>query len=171
MALLTVLHHPDVRLRTVAQEVTVFDDMLKQTANDMLETMYQEEGIGLAATQINIHQRLLVMDVSETRDQALVCVNPQLTVLDGATIEPYKEGCLSVPDYIELVSRPNKVRIDFQNVRGEQQSQDVQDLLAICVQHECDHLDGKLFIDYLSLLKRNRITNKLKKKSKLTESA
>lgn len=171
MPLLTVLHHPDVRLRTVAQKVTVFDEQLKQTAENMLQTMYYEEGIGLAATQVNIHKRLLVMDVSVTRNQPLVCVNPKVTILDGAVIEPYKEGCLSVPDYTEIVNRPNKVRIDFQNISGEQQTQDVEDLLAICVQHEYDHLDGKLFIDYLSLLKRNRITNKLKKKSKLTENA
>ena len=171
MSALKVLQHPDPRLKTVAKEVTEFGADLKKIADDMLETMYQEEGIGLAATQVNIHKRLIVMDVSDTRDQPLVCVNPKLTVIDGAKIEPYKEGCLSVPDYTEIVNRPNNVRIDFQNVYGEQQKQEAKGLLAICVQHECDHLDGRLFIDYLSLLKRNRITNKLKKKVKLAESA
>ena len=166
MALLKVLHHPDMRLRTVAAAVESFNAALAQLADDMLETMYHEEGIGLAATQVNVHKRVLVMDVSETRDQPWVCVNPQLSVNPDATIEPYNEGCLSVPEYMELIRRPNKVTIHYQDVKGQAHSHDASGLLAICVQHESDHLEGKLFIDYLSSFKRNRITKKLKKLDK-----
>lgn len=166
MAILTILEFPDARLRTIAKPVEVFDNELKTLVNDMFETMYDAPGIGLAATQVNIHQQVIVMDLSEEKDQPLVFINPSITVLDE-TPKPYDEGCLSVPGFYETVERPQKVRIDAVDVDGKAFSMEDDGLLAVCIQHEMDHLNGKLFVDYLSNLKRNRIRNKLEKSQRL----
>lgn len=162
MALLTILEFPDPRLRTTAQPVTDFGASLHRLIDDMLATMYAAPGIGLAATQVDVHQRLLVIDVSENHDQPLVFINPQVTVLDEELGE-YDEGCLSVPGFYETVSRAQHVSVSAQDRRGKPFSLECKGLLAICVQHEIDHLDGKLFVDYLSSLKRTRIRKKLEK--------
>lgn len=166
MAILTILEFPDARLRTIAKPVEVFDNELKTLVNDMFETMYDAPGIGLAATQVNVHQQVIVMDLSEEKDQPLVFINPSITVLDE-TPKPYDEGCLSVPGFYETVERPQKVRIDAVDVGGKAFSMEDDGLLAVCIQHEMDHLNGKLFVDYLSNLKRNRIRNKLEKSQRL----
>ena len=162
MSLLPILEFPDPRLRKVAKPVTEFNDTLQKLVEDMLETMYEAPGIGLAATQINHHERVIVIDVSEDKDQPLVLINPEVTVLDEE-LGSYDEGCLSVPGFYETVERPKKVKISAKNQFGEEQDIDADELLAVCVQHEIDHLDGKLFVDYISPLKRNRIRNKLEK--------
>lgn len=162
MALLPILEFPDPRLRTVAEPVTEFNDELRQLVKDMFETMYDAPGIGLAATQINVHQRIITIDTSEEKNEPLVVINPQFEVLAGET-EKMQEGCLSVPGFYEDVVRPNKVRLTAQDENGESYTLEADDLLAVCIQHEIDHLDGKLFVDYLSPLKRNRIRSKLEK--------
>lgn len=162
MALLPILEFPDPRLRTVAEPVTEFNDELRQLVKDMFETMYDAPGIGLAATQINVHQRIITIDTSEDKDEPLVVINPQVEVLVSET-ETMQEGCLSVPGFYEDVIRPNQVRLSAQNEHGETYTIDAEGLLAVCIQHEIDHLDGKLFVDYLSPLKRNRIRSKLEK--------
>lgn len=162
MALLPILEFPDPRLRTVAEPVTEFNDELRQLVKDMFETMYDAPGIGLAATQINVHQRIITIDTSEDKDEPLVVINPQVEVLVSET-ETMQEGCLSVPGFYEDVIRPNQVRLTAQNEHGETYTIDAEGLLAVCIQHETDHLDGKLFVDYLSPLKRNRIRSKLEK--------
>lgn len=162
MALLPILEFPDPRLRTVAEPVTEFNDELRQLVKDMFETMYDAPGIGLAATQINVHQRIITIDTSEEKNEPLVVINPQFEVLSGET-EKMQEGCLSVPGFYEDVVRPNKVRLTAQDENGKSYTMEADDLLAVCIQHEIDHLDGKLFVDYLSPLKRNRIRSKLEK--------
>ncbi|GGK62375.1 peptide deformylase [Amphritea balenae] len=162
MALLPILEFPDKRLRTVAEPVTEFNDELRQLIKDMFETMYDAPGIGLAATQINVHQRIITIDTSEDKNEPLVVINPQFEVLADET-EKMQEGCLSVPGFYEDVVRPNKIRLTAQDEQGEEYSLEADDLLAVCIQHEIDHLDGKLFVDYLSPLKRNRIRSKLEK--------
>jgi len=162
MALLPILEFPDPRLRTVAEPVTEFNDELRQLVKDMFETMYDAPGIGLAATQINVHQRIITIDTSEEKNEPLVVINPQFEVLSGET-EKMQEGCLSVPGFYEDVVRPNKVRLTAQDENGKTYTMESDDLLAVCIQHEIDHLDGKLFVDYLSPLKRNRIRSKLEK--------
>ena len=152
------------RLRTVAKEVAQVDDNVRQIVKDMLETMYDENGIGLAATQVDIHQRIVVIDVSEERDEPLVLINPQIIKKDGATIS--EEGCLSVPNSYAKVDRAETVTVAALNENGEEFVLDADELLAICIQHELDHLQGKLFIDYLSPLKRQRIRKKLEKEAK-----
>ena len=164
MALLTILHFPDPRLRTVAKQVTVFDDKLAKFASDMFETMYQAPGIGLAATQVDQHIRLLVMDISENHDQPRCLINPEILKADGE--EETDEGCLSVPGFYETVKRSNHIRVRAQNVKGESFEFDAEGIEAVCIQHEMDHLMGKLFVDYLSALKRNRIRSKLLKQKK-----
>ncbi len=166
MALLNILEFPDPRLRTVAEPVTVFDGALSQLIDDMFETMYEAPGIGLAATQVDVHKRLIVIDVSEARDEPLVFINPQVEVLDAA-LDEYDEGCLSVPGFYETVQRPQHVRVTAQDRNGESFVMEPQGLLAVCIQHEIDHLDGKLFVDYLSSLKRTRIRKKLEKQHRL----
>ena len=166
MALLNILEFPDPRLRTVATPVTKFDRTLSTLVDDMFETMYAAPGIGLAATQVDVHKRLIVIDVSEDKSQPLVFINPEVTVLDEDTSE-YDEGCLSVPGFYETVVRPQHVRVIARNREGEQFTMEPQGLLAVCVQHEIDHLDGKLFVDYLSNLKRGRIRRKLEKQHRL----
>ena len=162
MAILEILEFPDPRLRTRARSVTVVDDALRALIDDMLETMYDASGIGLAATQVNTHQRLLVMDTSAERDQPRVYINPEIDVLDPELGE-YDEGCLSVPGFYETVHRPCRVRVTALDRNGERFSEELEGLAAVCLQHEIDHLDGKLFVDYLSPLKRTRIRQKLEK--------
>ena len=161
MAQLTILEFPDPRLRTRAVPVQVFDAALSRLIDAMLETMYAAPGIGLAATQVNVHQRLLVVDVSEAKNQPQVYINPQILSRDG--VEQSEEGCLSVPQVYEQVERAARVRVRAQDRHGECFERDLDGLLAVCVQHEMDHLEGKLFVDYLSSLKRERIRRKLEK--------
>ncbi len=162
MAILDILEFPDPRLRTKAKPVTEFDNALKTLVDNMLQTMYAAPGIGLAATQVNVHRRILVIDVSESRDTPMVFINPEIEVIDPAEHE-YDEGCLSVPGFYETVARPGLVMIKAQDVSSEHFSLQADGLLAVCIQHEIDHLEGKLFVDYLSPLKRQRIRKKLEK--------
>ncbi len=164
MALLNILHFPDPRLRTVAKPVEKFDDELKQFVRDMFETMYEAPGIGLAATQVDRHIRLLVMDVSEDRNQPRCLINPEIVEAEGE--EEMDEGCLSVPGFYETVRRAEKIRVRCQDENGDWTEFDAEGLEAVCIQHEMDHLEGKLFVDYLSNLKRNRIRTKLVKMQK-----
>ncbi|MEY2908508.1 MAG: hypothetical protein RLZZ602_1031 [Pseudomonadota bacterium] len=162
MALLPILEFPDPRLRTVAQPVVEVDDRIRQIIDDMFETMYDAPGIGLAATQVDIHERIIVIDVSENREQPWVFINPVLEVIDPE-LGQYDEGCLSVPGFFETVHRPRKIRVTALNRLGETFTEELDELMAICLQHEIDHLEGKLFVDYLSPLKRQRIRGKLEK--------
>ena len=162
MALLEILEFPDPRLRTKAKQVTTFDEKLSKLAEDMLETMYAAPGVGLAATQVNVHLRLLVIDVSEEKNDPQIFVNPTITPITEEKA-CHKEGCLSVPEFYEEVYRPEKVKVEAFNLKGERFEIVCEDLLAVCIQHEVDHLEGKLFVDYLSPLKRQRIRKKLEK--------
>jgi len=170
MSLLTILEYPDLRLRKRAVPVQVVDEGLRQLIDDMFETMYSAPGIGLAATQVDVHKRLLVLDISENKDQPLVFINPQIQVLDPEPLG-YEEGCLSVPGYFDLVSRPRKILVNALDRDGKPFEMEAEGLLAVCLQHEVDHLDGKLFVDYLSILKRQRIKHKLQKEQKQKASA
>ncbi|MGJ0625857.1 peptide deformylase [Xenorhabdus bovienii] len=165
MSVLQVLHYPDERLRTIAKPVEKVDAEIQSIIDDMFETMYAEEGIGLAATQVDIHQRIIVIDVSENRDQRLVLINPKLMNEVGAT--GIEEGCLSVPEQRAFVPRFEQVKIKALDYHGQPFELEADDLLAICIQHEMDHLIGKLFIDYLSPLKRQRIRQKVEKIDRL----
>lgn len=162
MAILEILEFPDPRLRTRAKPVEQVTDQHRSLIDDMFETMYAAPGIGLAATQVNVHERLLVIDLSEDRSQPLVFINPQIRVLDEELGE-YDEGCLSVPGFYETVCRPRRVEVTAMDREGASFTREVDGLLAVCLQHEIDHLDGKLFVDYLSPLKRQRIRKKLEK--------
>lgn len=162
MAKLEILEFPDPRLRTVAKPVDQVDDALRRLVDDMLETMYEASGVGLAATQVNVHKRLLVLDVSETHDQPRVFINPVITPLDDV-LERYEEGCLSVPGFHEFVERPARIRVSALDREGQSFEEEATGLLAVCLQHEIDHLDGKLFVDHISRLKRDRIRKKLEK--------
>lgn len=164
MALLNILEFPDPRLRTKAKPISEVDDRHRKLADDMLETMYDAPGIGLAATQVNVHEQLIVIDVSEDRDTPLVFINPTIEVL-GTEMRSYEEGCLSVPDFQDTVKRPAQVRVSALDLNGKPFEMEPDDLLAVCIQHEMDHLNGKLFVDYLSSLKRQRIRSKLKKRN------
>ena len=161
MALLPILEFPDPRLRTRAAPVVTFDAELGQLIDDMFETMYAAPGIGLAATQVNVHQRIIVIDVSEQKDQPLLLINPEILARDG--VELTEEGCLSVPQVFEEVERAARVRVRAHDRDGGVFEREFDGLLAVCVQHEMDHLDGKLFVDYLSSLRRERIRRKLEK--------
>jgi peptide deformylase len=164
MAVLSILEYPDPRLRERALPVTRFDEALGRFVDDMLQTMYAAPGIGLAATQVNVRQQVLVIDISEERNQPLVFINPEILSREGvATTE---EGCLSVPGVFDQVERAAKVRVRARDRHGELFEQDLEGSLAVCLQHEMDHLDGKLFVDYLSDLKRERIRKKLEKDRK-----
>ena len=165
MAILDILEFPDPRLRTTAKPVTDVDDALRSLIDDMFETMYAAPGIGLAATQVNVHKRLMVIDVSEEKNQPLVFINPEITVLDGP-VHDYDEGCLSVPGFYETVSRPENITVKALDRDGNSFEMQPEGLLAVCIQHELDHLNGKLFVDYLSPLKRKRIRSKLEKQHK-----
>jgi len=166
MAILEILEIPDARLRTVAKPVSVFDDELRQLVEDMTQTMYQAKGIGLAATQVDVHRRLLVLDVSEAQDQPRVYINPEIIELEGS--ETCEEGCLSVPGVYAEISRAEKIRIIAQNTDGSSFEENLDGMHAVCLQHEIDHLDGKLFVDYLSPLKRRMVTKKLEKQRKIS---
>ncbi|MEB3768323.1 peptide deformylase [Acinetobacter sp. MD2] len=168
MALLPILSFPDPRLRTIAQPVKEVTAEIRQLAADMFETMYDAPGIGLAATQVDQHIQLIVMDISENKDQPLVFINPKLTPLTEDT-QPYEEGCLSVPQIYDKVARPSRVKIEALNLDGEKIEIDADGLLAVCIQHEMDHLDGKLFVDYLSPLKRQRAREKVEKAARQRE--
>ncbi|MFN4327524.1 MAG: peptide deformylase [Limnobacter sp.] len=165
MALLPILKYPDPRLKTVATPVTQFDDQLVKLTKDMAETMYEAPGVGLAATQVNVHKRVIVVDVSEDKSGLIVFVNPEI-VQASPDSKSYEEGCLSVPGIYESVDRPDTVRIRAQNVKGEFFEIDCDGLLAVCIQHEIDHLNGKVFVEYLSQLKQTRIKTKLKKQER-----
>ena len=164
MPLLKILHHPDPRLRTKAAAVSTFDEALSEFARNLLTTMYAAPGIGLAATQVNVQKRVIVVDISEEKDQPHMLVNPVL--------EPYgdkikgEEGCLSVPDIYDSVERFEYVKVSAQDVHGEPLQFTADGMLSICIQHECDHLEGKLFVDYLSSLKRGRISKALRERAK-----
>ncbi len=165
MAKLNILRYPDPRLHTVAKPVAAVDDRIRRLADDMLETMYDAEGVGLAATQVDVHERVLVMDVSENRDQPLVLVNPELMAKSAEMIEG-EEGCLSVPTIYDKVMRHAKVTVQALDRDGHTYQFDAEGLLAVCVQHEMDHLQGKVFVEYLSPLKRERIKTKLVKRAR-----
>lgn len=165
MAILEVLHIPDNRLRKKAIPISDIDDSVRELASNMLETMYAENGIGLAATQVNVQKRLVVIDLSTENTDAKVLVNPE--ILSSSGNEEMQEGCLSVPDVFDTVVRPEIITVRFQNLDGETIEETVDGLYAVCIQHEIDHLNGKLFIDYLSPLKRNRIFKKFEKLEKL----
>ncbi|RLR17987.1 peptide deformylase [Sodalis-like symbiont of Bactericera trigonica] len=169
MSLLHVLHYPDERLRKVAKPVVDVNDTTRRIVDDMFETMYAEEGIGLAATQVDIHQRIMVINVSESRDQRLVLINPELLEKSGET--GIDEGCLSIPDQRGFVPRAEKVKVRALDRDGNSFELEADDLLAICIQHEMDHLVGKLFVDYLSPLKRQRIRQKMEKLARMTARA
>ena len=162
MAILEILEFPDPRLRTVAKPVEQVDDSIRTLIDDMFETMYAAPGIGLAATQVNVHKQVVVMDISENGDDPLVFINPQVEVL-GQETEPYDEGCLSVPGFYETVDRPNNIRVTALDRNGDEYILEPDGLLAVCIQHELDHLKGKLFVDYISSMKRDRIRKKLEK--------
>jgi peptide deformylase len=166
MALLNILHYPDERLRTKAAPVEVVDDALRQLIDDMFETMYEAPGIGLAATQINVHKRFMVIDVTEEKDQPLVFINPE--IIEHSGMEEGEEGCLSVPGVYEKVKRAEWIKVRATDRNGDVFEMEADGMLAICIQHEMDHLEGKLFVDYLSELKRNRIRKKLEKQSRHT---
>ena len=161
MSILSILEFPDKRLRTVAAKVNVVDNEIQTLVDDMLETMYAAKGIGLAATQVNVHKRVIVLDVSENKDAPLCLINPE--IIRQAGIEEGEEGCLSVPGFFEKVSRAEQIRVKALNRDGASFELDADDILAVCIQHEMDHLQGKLFVDYLSAFKRNRIKSKLEK--------
>lgn len=169
MALLEILHFPDPRLRTQAQPVQKIDDCIRQIVADMFETMYNAPAIGLAATQVNIHQQIMVVDVTEEKNQPYCFINPQIIHCEGNASR--EEGCLSVPEIFEHVERAEKITVTALNEKGEHFTLTTDNLLAICIQHEMDHLNGKLFIDYLSPLKRERIRKKLRKQKREASAA
>ena len=166
MAILPILHYPDERLHTRAKPVPVVDDSVRRLIADMAETMYAAPGIGLAATQVDVHQRLIVIDISENRDQLLVLVNPVIVKTEGRAER--EEGCLSVPGIYETVTRAARISVKFLDRNGKEVILDTDGLLAVCIQHEMDHLEGKVFVEYLSRLKQNRIKQKLKKRARET---
>jgi peptide deformylase len=165
MAVLDILEFPDPRLRTRAEPVAAVTDTTRALVDDLFETMYAAPGIGLAATQVNVHQRVLVIDVSQDRSEPLVFINPEVTVLDPDLGE-YDEGCLSVPGFYETVQRPRRISVTALDRNGDAFSRELDGLLAVCLQHEIDHLDGKLFVDYISPVKRQRIRKKLQKEQR-----
>ncbi|MDD7805980.1 MAG: peptide deformylase [Endozoicomonas sp. (ex Botrylloides leachii)] len=166
MAILEILEYPDPRLRNIAQPVAEVNEDIRRIVNDMLETMYAAKGIGLAATQVNIHQRIVVMDMSEERHSPIVLINPRFEGLSTEKSE-IKEGCLSIPGFYETLDRIEKIKLIALNEQGEEYSMDLDGLASVCVQHELDHLEGKLFVDYLSRLKQDRIRKKLEKNKRL----
>jgi peptide deformylase len=165
MTLLTVLHYPDPRLHKVAKPVAVVDDRVRKIVADMAETMYDAPGVGLAATQVDIHERIIVIDVSEEQNQLMVFINPEL-VWASAEKKAWREGCLSVPEFYDEVERPDEIVVKALDVNGKPFEIKADGLLSVCLQHEMDHLLGKVFVEYLSFLKRNRIALKMKKRAK-----
>jgi len=170
MAILKILEFPDKRLRNVAKPVTDVNDDIRKIIDDMFETMYDAPGIGLAATQVDVHQRIITMDLSEDKSEPLVFINPEITVLDGE-LEKMQEGCLSVPGFYEDIERIEHCMVKALDRDGNEFEMECTGLLAVCIQHEVDHLEGKLMVDYLSTLKRNRIKSKLDKKHKMEARA
>ena len=166
MAILKILQYPDERLHKVASKVGRVDAAARRLVQDMAETMYAAPGVGLAATQVNVHEQIIVLDVSDTHDQLKVFINPEMTASDGE--EESEEGCLSVPGIYEKVSRAEKVTVRALNEKGEPFTLEAEGLLAVCIQHEMDHLRGKVFVEYLSKLKQTRIRSKLKKRQRET---
>ena len=163
MARLKVLTFPDPRLRKVAAPVIKFDKSLEKITSDMLETMYSEDGIGLAATQVDIHMRIIVMDISEARNDPKIFINPEFKILNDKSLLSFTEGCLSVPGITEDITRPDNIYLTWQDINGKQHEAEPSGLLTVCIQHEIDHLEGKLMVDYLSSLKRDRIRKKASK--------
>ena len=164
MPLLKILNYPDSRLYKVASKVEVFDTKIKTIVNNMAETMYQAKGIGLAATQVDFHKKIIVIDISKDKDSLVVLINPEL--IESAGIQNIEEGCLSVPGIYEKVERYKNIRVKAFNINGKEFEIKAEGLLAVCIQHEMDHLEGKVFVEYLSLLKKDRIKKKLIKKNK-----
>ncbi len=165
MTVLTVLHYPDPRLHKVAKPVAVVDERVRKIVTDMAETMYAAPGVGLAATQVDIHERIIVIDVSEEQNQLMVFINPEL-VWASAEKKAWREGCLSVPEYYDEVERPDQILVKALDLNGKPFEIKTDGLLSVCLQHEMDHLLGKVFVEYLSFLKRNRISLKMKKRAK-----
>jgi peptide deformylase len=164
MTKLAILEYPDPRLRKKAAAITAVDDAVRQLADNMLETMYAAKGVGLAATQVDVHKRMIVLDVSESRDQPLVLINPELLKAEGSG--PGEEGCLSLPGIYDKLTRATQIRVRALGRDGQAFEMDAEGLLAVCIQHEMDHLEGKLFVDYLSELKRQLIRRRLEKERK-----
>jgi len=165
MALLPVLCYPDPRLHKVAKPVAKVDARIKKIVSDMADTMYEAPGVGLAATQVDIHERILVIDVSDNQDELMVFINPEL-IWASAEVKAWREGCLSVPEYYDEVERPAVVRVRAVGLDGKEFEVEADGLLSVCLQHEMDHLQGKVFVEYLSMLKRNRIFLRMKKRAK-----
>ena len=165
MTVLTVLHYPDPRLHKVAKPIAVVDERVRKIVADMAETMYAAPGVGLAATQVDIHERIIVIDVSEEQNQLMVFINPEL-VWASAEKKAWREGCLSVPEYYDEVERPDQILVKALDLHGKPFEIKTDGLLSVCLQHEMDHLLGKVFVEYLSFLKRNRISLKMKKRAK-----
>ena len=165
MALLTVLCYPDPRLHKVAKPVAQVDARIQKIVADMAETMYEAPGVGLAATQVDIHERIVVIDVSDNQDELMVFINPEL-IWASPEKKSWREGCLSVPEYYDEVDRPAVVRVKALDINGKEFEVEADGLLSVCLQHEMDHLQGKVFVEYLSMLKRNRISLKMKKRAK-----
>ena len=160
---LKILIFPDPRLRKIAKKVTKFDKSLENLANDMLKTMYDANGIGLAATQVDCHVRLVVMDISEDRNDPRIFVNPKYKVLESHKLFEFEEGCLSIPGFNQVISRPDKIELTWKDLSGKEHKDCPEGLLTVCIQHEIDHLEGKLMVDYVSALKRDRVRKKLLK--------
>ena len=163
---LKILIFPDPRLRKVAKKIVKFDKSLENLANNMLKTMYEANGIGLAATQVDVHVRLVVMDISEERNDPKIFVNPIYRVLDGHELFEFEEGCLSIPGFNEIIARPDKIELTWQDLSGKQHKDYPEGLLTVCIQHEIDHLEGKLMVDYVSALRRDRVRKRLLKEFK-----
>ena len=164
MAILNILNYPDPRLHTIAKPIEVVDNSIRKLVDDMAETMYSAPGIGLAATQVDHHIQLILVDILETKDDLNVLINPQ--IIEASGHQEYQEGCLSVPDVFELVKRAERIKVKALNYQGKSFEIEADGLLAVCIQHEMDHLLGKVFVDYLSPLKRHRIKTKMKKRVK-----
>jgi peptide deformylase len=167
MALLPIICYPDTRLHKIAKPVKEFDDRLKKIVADMAHTMYEAPGVGLAATQVDIHERIIVIDVSDSRAELKVLINPEI-IWQSDEVKTWREGCLSVPDYFDELERPDKVRIKAFDENGVDFEIEAEGLLSVCILHEMDHLEGKVFVDYLSPLKRMRIKGKMKKREKIS---
>ena len=165
MALLTVLCYPDPRLHKVAKPVAQVDARIKKIVADMAETMYEAPGVGLAATQVDVHERIVVIDVSDDQNELMVFINPEI-IWASAETKAWREGCLSVPEFYDEVERPAEIRVKALDIEGKEFEMHADGLLAVCLQHELDHLQGKVFVEYLSLLKRTRISQKMKKRAK-----
>lgn len=166
MSILPILHYPDERLHTKAKPVAVVDDAIRQLVADMAETMYAAPGIGLAATQVDVHLRVIVMDISETHDQLLTLINPVILKAEGKAER--EEGCLSVPGIYEPVTRAARITVKYLNLEGKEITQEAEGLIGVCIQHEMDHLEGHVFVEYLSRLKQGRIKFKMKKRARET---